>query len=151
MVGYRLEAAGAGTRAPSGYEKDQKSSGELLPKQGNPIHCPEEGPGLTQSRPSREAEGPTVAGLWHLGFLGWWSWEGRMPRGQYNLKGKLPEWKCDRKPFGFSGAFQSWLRNGMGALLSEVKDHGRLCERKRVNWCHQKTHRNWPPEGCVWA
>lgn len=78
------------------------------------------GPGLTQSRHSRAARLLWVGGPEKAGHQG----------SQCSLIGKLPGWKCDRKPFEFSGPFKSRLRNRMGALSSEVKDHGRVVLKK---------------------
>lgn len=78
------------------------------------------GPGLTQSRHSRAARLLSAGGPEKAGHQG----------SQCSLIGKLPGWTCDRKPFEFSGPFKSRLRNRMGALSSEVKDHGRVVLKK---------------------
>ena len=138
VAGYRWEMAKAGTRDHPGGER-RRQLGRVTVRAEAP-HAPFPGGAEGQA-------GPTQSRLaWAAGLV-WLDsgtrvlWVGVPEKagyrgGQYDLKGKLPEWKCDRKPFGFWGTSeltQEWD----GSPGIKVKDHGRLSEG--VEGGHQKS------------
>lgn len=78
--------------------------GRVAARAGAPTPRPKEELRSKRVRPSagQVEQRAAVAGLRHPGFSGLGpSRRQGLGGGQYDLRGTLAEWKCDRKPFGF--------------------------------------------------